>query len=61
MTYLEKRQRAAKRNNNGLLVTSSLGLIASITAYTLEGNFDYLLITAISNFAFLIALATRNK
>lgn len=61
MTYSEKRKRAAKRNNNGLLITSSLVLLASVIGYTLEGNFDYLLITAISNFAFIIAIATRNK
>jgi len=61
MTYLQKRERAAKRNNNGLLLTASFGLAASIIGHLLDGKTDWFVITALMSIALLFGLTTRNK
>jgi len=61
MTYLQKRERAAKRNNNGLLLTASVGLAASIIGHLLDGKTDWFVVTALMSIALLFGLTTRNK
>jgi len=61
MTYLQQRQRAAKRNNNGLLFTSSFGFTASTIGYLTSFNLDYCVIGSLMGLILIFAMVTRNK